>query len=68
MERKGKMTRAEFIEKAREYGFVEDQIKDIIDTYVEMGIDRLNKGYEIIPLVSQPHCYNRSPFNINRSK
>lgn len=48
------MSRQEFIDKAKEYGYDEQGIKDLLETYREMREINPDADYDEIILVPQP--------------
>lgn len=48
------MTKDEFIEKAKGFGYADDQIKDLLEMIDEMNADGATMKYEDVNLIQQP--------------
>lgn len=48
------MTKKEFIDKAKEFGYKDDQIQDLLEIFKEAKSDGVLIKYEEIQLIQQP--------------
>ena len=48
------MTKAEFIKKAKEYGYMDEDIEEMVDMVEEARNDGIPMDYETIVLTEQP--------------